>query len=376
MKSFLQSYILLPKETNKVVYFYFIFLLPLFYFMTLYPLWLRCVMIVLMIVFYYCYRLGFFDAYQGQTLLWIDFVICGSITLLTGYASIFIFIGWQFPYWTFSKTTFRENYRHYIFWVMITSVIALYNSWSLVSQEWYWIAFGLVFVILSPWISWESEKNNRKIRSLHTDNTRLQSIIKQDERQRIARDLHDSMGQSYSTLALKAELAEKLLDKNPQQARQEIQDIAQTARQHLSMVRNIVHNLQERSIASAMIDISKMIELKDIDLIVTGEESSHQWPLTVQDVMAAVLQEAMTNVIRHSQAKRVWITFDQDFAYILTIQDNGRGFPADIDALSKRGYGVKGIQHRVQEHGGSVQFINDKGGRIHIQIPKEVVFDD
>lgn len=369
MISWFKENILLPADVNKSIYFYLIFLMPLFIFMKQYALWRQIVVIFLLIVFLYGYRQGFLPKYQNQKMFHVLLILSSMITLLTGYASIFIYIGFQFPYWTNLQKVYIKNYKLFLMYSMISSGISVLLSWSYIKNDWYWIAFGLVFVVLSPWISWESEINNRVIRALNRDNERLLSIIKQEERQRIARDLHDNMGQSYSMIALKAELADKLLDKDLQKARQEIHEIAETSRAHLSMVRNIVSNLQERTIASSMLDISKMLAYRDIDITVYSEHLVHDWPLKIQDPLAAIIQEAITNVIRHSQASHVQITFSEDQAYHLIIHDNGKGYRMNIEDLP--GFGLKGIRQRVQQMGGLLQCINDGGAKLSIKIPKE-----
>ena len=369
MMTWLRKHVLFPDEVNKSVYFYLIFLVPLCMYLASYPQWKQLLVVFCLFLFLYSYRQGFFIQNQTQKNLHGQLLIASIITLLTGYASIFFYVGFQFPYWTTVQRVYLKYYKIFMTYLCVSSSVSLIKSWDYIAKDWYWIAFGMIFVILCPWISWESEKNHRLIQSLHRDNERLLAIIKQEERQRIARDLHDTMGQSYSMLALKAELAAKLLDRDLTRARTEINEIAESSRHNLTMVRQIVNNLQERTLASSLIEINKLLTHQDIDLEVKSESITHNWPLRVQDPLAAILQEAITNIIKHSRASRVLVEFQEEASFHVKIHDNGVGFSDQTDKVT--GYGLKGIRQRVDQVHRQVSFKNDSGAQIMIDIPKE-----
>src|SRR5699024_1156874 len=144
---------------------------------------------------------------------------------------------------------------------------------------------------------------------LRMANSRLSTLVRQNERERIAQDLHDHLGQSYSTISLKAELALKLLPIDQDKVAKELADIAHTSRDNLNIVRNIVANLHEQTIASAMIEAANVLETAQIKMDSVNESSTSQWPLFIQFSLASIIQEATTNVIRHSQATLVTYRF-------------------------------------------------------------------
>ena len=77
--------------------------------------------------------------------------------------------------------------------------------------------------------------------------------MERNERERIARDLHDTLGQSFSMITLKTELAKKLLVKAPEKVAPELDEIEQTSRQNLQLVREIVNNLHEQSLTEVLL---------------------------------------------------------------------------------------------------------------------------
>src|SRR5699024_12771471 len=88
---------------------------------------------------------------------------------------------------------------------------------------------------------------------LGKQNNRLELIARHSERDRIAQQLHDNLGQSFSMLALKAELAEKLLEKDPVLAKQQLKDIAAASRQNLDLVREIVADMKHSKILQTFV---------------------------------------------------------------------------------------------------------------------------
>jgi len=228
---------------------------------------------------------------------------------------------------------------------------------------------GLVFPLLSPIMAYTFSRSIWRQRQLRQTNRRLQAIIQRDERERIARDLHDTLGQSFSMITLKTELAKKLLEKAPERVAAELTDIEQTSRQNLQLVRSIVNDLHQQSLSEMLLNQSRNLVAANVWLTTTGEAAATQWPTSVQGVFADTLVEAITNVIRYAQARNVYLTFQRtDQGYYVQLQDDGKG-----GKLSRpNANGIQGMRARMlNAHGTFAIEAQPHGTCVALGLPKE-----
>lgn len=229
---------------------------------------------------------------------------------------------------------------------------------------------AFIFPVISPVFSYSIYRAGKRSSDLLQANQRMESVIKQDERQRIARDLHDTLGQSFSMITIKSELAKKLLEKQPDKVDAELDDITTTSRENLQLVRNIVNNLRQETIGETMLKQAQNLQNANIHLETTGEEAATAWPTNVQVPIGQILQEAITNVIRHSHATSMTITFLKltDSSYRVDIQDNGTG-----NHYQRQGsHGVSGMAERIKADGGTFSIQpNSIGTLVSATIPNK-----
>ncbi|WP_315584355.1 sensor histidine kinase [Actinomyces viscosus] len=164
-----------------------------------------------------------------------------------------------------------------------------------------------------------------------------------DERNRMARDMHDILGHSLTVIALKTELATRLIDSAPDQARAELTEVQSLARSALADVRATVNSYRELSLAG---------ELARATSVLTSAGIRSDLPLTVEavdpelrELFAWVVREGVTNIVRHAHAShcRVRLTADS-----IEVADDGVGLdpPATGD-----GHGLEGLRQRCQDNG-------------------------
>lgn len=197
---------------------------------------------------------------------------------------------------------------------------------------------------------------------LRVANDEIEHLAKVAERERIARDLHDLLGHTLSLITLKAELARKLVDRDPQRAKQEMQDIEQTSRAALADVREAISGYRGQGFAAELIRARQTLETAGIT--VDCEASTVPLSAAQESVLALSLREAVTNVVRHAQAQRcsVRLVGDQQTC-TLEICDNGRG------ADAPEGNGLRGMRERLEAIGGSLQRQTEAGTRLVIHLP-------
>ncbi|HCD07194.1 MAG TPA: sensor histidine kinase [Lactobacillus sp.] len=370
MKKFIEKNILFPKRFGLMPYFWVFSLLLIIsqILVTHKPFsWLDLVFALVYLKFYH-------DGYSIHRLVGLDigiqFLIATYFTIKypDGGGSLFIYTAWEIGSLPFKNKQFYQALIAYLI-VSLSCVSYFIVTGPNKPYDIFATLFSLAFVIGSPFAARSVSNSYHRSYQARLNNRRFETIIKQNERDRIAKDLHDNLGQSFSMITLKSELANKLIDKDPQKAHQQLKDIAETSRSDLNLVRQIVADLNEKSIAGAMIDEEKNLSLAKIRQISINEDISNDWSKDIQHVLAAVIKEATTNVIRYSQANLMKFDFKEDSQnYLLEIQDDGIGLKSTKDHVS---FGMVGMSTRLQDIDGKITVISNRGVTLKILIPKK-----
>ncbi|MEO1319626.1 MAG: sensor histidine kinase [Pseudomonadota bacterium] len=186
------------------------------------------------------------------------------------------------------------------------------------------------------------------------------------ERERIAHDLHDLLGQTLTTVALKAEVAAKLIDRDPARAKAEFEDVAGTARKALGEIRAAVYDMTATSVENEIALARQALDAAGVTLDVTSDLPPLAPP--VGKALGLTIREATTNIVRHSGADAARIEIGQDGGELsLTVADNGHG---GSDGPSE-GSGLAGLRKRVAALGGQTNIEREGGMRIRISLPIE-----
>lgn len=175
-----------------------------------------------------------------------------------------------------------------------------------------------------------------------------------EERERVARDVHDVLGHTLTVIALKSELAGKLLERDPERAQTELREITNLARESIEEVRQTVAGLKVQSLFEEITATSQALESAGIDLQREGSAWSNldSIPAVNQAIFAWVIREVTTNIIRHAAAHQVTIEMNRSS---LTITDNGVGIPPDA-----AGHGLEGLKARVEQVGGTLSIVGKR----------------
>jgi two-component system, NarL family, sensor histidine kinase DesK len=190
----------------------------------------------------------------------------------------------------------------------------------------------------------------------------LQRRDKASERERIAKDLHDVLGQSLASLALKAELARRVFHTDPKRALLEIGDVERIARQGLEEVRGAIHGYYAGDIYAELERAESLLKAADVNVERRCEHLEMQ--PAEERVLALIVREAVTNVLRHSQAKACRLAlFRSEDAYRLEISDNGRG------GKHEEGIGMRSIRTRAEALGGTAVWSSAIGTQLSVNLP-------
>lgn len=233
------------------------------------------------------------------------------------------------------------------------------------------LVFAFVFSI--PWYNWapaiffgamaslgnlfSAELQRRNQRLLDTqDEVRVLSAVA--ERERIARDLHDLLGHTLTLVAVKAELADRLADRDPEAARREMRSVAEVARGALSQVRDAVTGMAGLSFAGEVERARSALTAASVDVRVEAAADLDDPPR--EAVLAMALREAVTNVIRHADAKTCSIALQTrpNGDLELQIADDGRG------GAFEEGSGLRGMRARLVAAGGALKVHASSSGAL------------
>jgi two-component system sensor histidine kinase DesK len=235
----------------------------------------------------------------------------------------------------------------------------------------FWVTSGVVSIILFVFGRFNRRDVRAHLVELRQDQE-IENLAAIAERERIARDMHDLLGHSLSSIALKSELAEKLIDRGDQdQARREINQVAELSRQVLSEVRMAVTGLKQQGLPGVMENLAK--QLMEQGYSVEQDITSLVLRPTVESALILVTKEAVTNILKHSNGNKVVMSLAEDKAILgLEIFDNG----TTAEKQASDGNGLEGIQSRVAELGGEVTISRDNGFRIKIAIPVHIALGE
>jgi NarL family two-component system sensor histidine kinase LiaS len=189
---------------------------------------------------------------------------------------------------------------------------------------------------------------------IHTND----ELARMEERNRLARDLHDTVKQQTYAARMQLTAAKNLLGSDPSAAVGHLDTALQLNRETQQELKLIIDELrpaalQGKGLAQAVKEYAERWQEHTgikVETVISGERSL---PLEVEQVLYRVLQEALSNIARHAEADRVGISLNAGPEKVtLVIADNGRGF--DVNEVSSSSYGLSGMTTRLSEIGGAL----------------------
>ena len=204
----------------------------------------------------------------------------------------------------------------------------------------------------------------RKDTALLLSQEEVRRLAATAERERIGRDLHDLLGHTLSLVALKADLAGKLLQRDPAAAGREIGELGQVARDALAQVRRAVTGIRAAGLAAELAAARLLLESGGVAVEAELEEAA--LAPEHETVLALCLREAATNIQRHARARRVRVELARaGDRWRLAVEDDGRG------GAIRPGNGLDGMRERLRTLGGSLRFepAGARGTRLVAELP-------
>lgn len=232
------------------------------------------------------------------------------------------------------------------------------------------------FVILFSFVALAERRSRQKALALAREVETLATAL---ERTRIARDIHDSLGHTLTTLDIQLELAQRLYQRDPHRAIEALNTAKCLAGQSLAEVRRSVSAMREENF-DLNVALGMLVEqfqraprsgsLRDRRFQIDLQANIPTLPLPTRHQLYCIVREALTNVQKHSRATRVTVRGSATSeAVILAVTDNGVGF--DLHSPNA-GFGLRGMQERVQILGGEIKIESSlgRGTLIEVRIPR------
>ncbi|MFS0785431.1 sensor histidine kinase [Shouchella sp. 1P09AA] len=359
-----------PKNTGLSLFAWIAFCILPFYFIirsaTMYEIIIGVAMIVL---FFATYRLSFIK--KGWTVyvaLSIEMLISIGMTIYFGYVYFALFIAF-FIGNVKSRSGFISLYVVHLSTTIIAFTVGFLLEPDVYSAQLPFNVLGILGVILLPFTIYNRIRREELENQLSDANERISQLMVVEERQRIARDLHDTLGQKLSLIGMKSDLAKKLLKVNPDLAEQELGDINQTSRTALREVREIVSNMRTARLEEEMIQVEALLESSEITCKIEGGESFKHLPLLIEDVFCMCLRESVTNVVKHSQSTQCTIILENlPNEWRLDVVDDGVGMVGKEPTTHNSG--LIGMKERLEFVNGKLEIRSNKGTQLTIRIPR------
>jgi signal transduction histidine kinase len=195
------------------------------------------------------------------------------------------------------------------------------------------------------------------------DQARQAAVL--EERNRLAREIHDTMAQGFAAIAMQLQGVRRHGGPLPQQVASSLDQVMELARENLLEARRSVLALRPRVLDGAglhhaltrLVDGAQRGVVIPLVLEVTGSPSA---PDAVEHEVVRIAQEALANAVRHAEASRIWVRLAANERGLrLIVGDDGRGFESEA---ATSGYGVRGMQERAERIGASLTLVTEPGG--------------
>jgi signal transduction histidine kinase len=244
-----------------------------------------------------------------------------------------------------------------------------------------WVSLSVLFLFVNV-VSRTSQERALLIQQLRAAQRELEAARAHDaelgalrERERLARELHDSLGHALVVISVQLEAIQRLYRVNPAQADERIEVLKGVARNNMDELRRALTGLRsaqlgDRPLGEALQTLCVQTgQRSGLELACRAPADGPQLTPAAAEALWRVAQEALSNVERHAQARHVELRLEvQPSEAILRVSDDGRGLPAGAETLPEH-FGLRGMRERVEGLGGTLALRREAGTVVEARIP-------
>ncbi|MFZ0446950.1 MAG: sensor histidine kinase [Bacillus sp. (in: firmicutes)] len=351
-----------PKKFGFYPYIFLVYLIMPFYGVLMDQGWKKAAGIGLLILFLVTYRQLYHSFDHKSYTVWLLIQI-GIIAILAVFYNHYNLLLGFFATYFIGLYQDKQSFYTVMTWFTFVMILLTIIHWD---QLELFSAIFTVIMLITPFGVRSMGRQMELEQKLNEANEQIQELVKRDERMRIARDLHDTLGHTLSMITLKSQLVHKLISKDSEKAKLEAKEIEKTSRSALSQVRELVSDLRASTLAEELIETETILQTAGITFRFEGDSRLEGVPLLTQNILSLCLKEGITNVVKHSQASVCHIVIVESEGEIeLSVHDNGIG----LDGSTIDGNGLKGMNERLRLIDGSMTIISQKGTKLMIKVP-------
>lgn len=323
----------------------------------------------LVLLFLVTYRQLFFISPQKKLFTYWLAIQLSIILIYTVFYDInLVFLGFfsaNFIGYYREKKIFRRGLASLVVVLVAPFIYHLLKDPSLLNRLFYFLPF-LVIMLISPYGIRSMNRRMELEQELDEANQQIKELVKREERVRIARDLHDTLGHTLSLLTLKSQLVQRTIASDPERARKEAREMETTSRAALKQVRELVSDMKTATIAEELIHIQQILRAADITFEYMGGSDFSNISPVKQNIVSMCIREAATNIVKHSRATHCTISISQtDDKISITIKDDGMG----MDQQTPFGNGLRGMKERLALIDGALDVSTHNGTVLNITVP-------
>ena len=263
-----------------------------------------------------------------------------------------------------------SNFRSPFLWTAFLSQLillgALLFNRYMGENDWLFVLIICLFIAIMTF----SMVRNRMMEELKADhakqNAQINLLLAENERHRIGRDLHDSLGHTFAMLSVKADLADQFLALGQvEKAQEQVQEIQAISQESMHQVREIVENLKQRTLTRELETVQQMLEVAQVKVEIQNELDTASISPILESALAMVSLELATNMIKHAKATEAHLSYHSTETGVeMVAEDNGIGFAKVSDK------DLHSIRERLELLGGELVISHRKNPtRIELTIP-------
>lgn len=263
-----------------------------------------------------------------------------------------------------------SNFRSPFLWTAFLSQLillgALLFNRYMGENDWLFVLIICLFIAIMTF----SMVRNRMMEELKADhakqNAQINLLLAENERHRIGRDLHDSLGHTFAMLSVKADLVDQFLALGQvEKAQEQVQEIQTISQESMHQVREIVENLKQRTLARELETVQQMLEVAQVKVEIQNELDTASISPILESALAMVSLELATNMIKHAKATEAHLSYHSTETGVeMVAEDNGIGFAKVSDK------DLHSIRERLELLGGELVISHRKNPtRIELTIP-------
>ncbi|MBQ0064879.1 MAG: sensor histidine kinase [Firmicutes bacterium] len=351
-------------------------------------------------------RFPMFDSLKQQNawFFWLECFVCLAIVMLTNgsYNGILLLAlseqlfyskrikNWAYIIVIYLALFFLTNFSVVSLFVPMTSIETYVSFLPHMTQRMIlmqkymfellnFVLFGVYALCLLLTKEKEREETEKELKRLEQVNVQLghyvtlsQKMAEDNERKRISREIHDTLGHALTGILAGVDACQVLIDLDIEKTKKQLAVVSDVVRQGIKDVRGALNKMRPGALEENPLkeSLAKMIhefeEISNIEILFYYEWEKADFDKASEDIIYRIVQESITNALRHGKATKVEVNlFDDAYKYIITIQDNGPGCEE-----IKYGFGLKQMQERVAILNGTVQFYGDNGFLTVVEIRK------